>query len=145
MIFRLRPPPEGGTGLRGPSRRGGSEKFLDIPVPCGNVGTPGVDPIGEEPEIVHILGNVKIEQLERFVGVFSTAGAEARGRHGNRGTQLFRVAGEEDRVVVLFEWESEEAFEAFKNDSSVKETMRSSGTVGPPEFTVLKKVGEFPS
>ncbi len=41
-------------------------------------------------------------------------------------------------------WESEEAFEAFRNDPSVKETMRSSGTVGPPEFTVLKKVGEFP-
>ncbi len=47
--------------------------------------------------------------------------------------------------MVLFEWESEEAFEAFRNDPSVKETMRSSGTVGPPKFTVLKKVGEFPS
>jgi heme-degrading monooxygenase HmoA len=55
------------------------------------------------------------------------------------------VAGEDDRVVVLFEWESEEAFEAFRNDPSVRETMKSSGTVGPPEFTVLKKVGEFPS
>jgi heme-degrading monooxygenase HmoA len=96
-------------------------------------------------QIVHILGNVRIEQLERFIGVFSTAGAEARGRHGNRGTQLFRVAGEDDRVVVLFEWESEEAFEAFRNDPSVRETMKSSGTVGPPEFTVLKKLGEFPS
>jgi heme-degrading monooxygenase HmoA len=105
----------------------------------------GVDAIGKEPEIVHVLGNVRIEQLERFVGVFATAGAEARGRHGNRGTQLFRVAGEEGRVVVLFEWESEEAFEAFRNDPSVKETMRSSGTVGPPEFTFLEKVGEFPS
>jgi heme-degrading monooxygenase HmoA len=65
-------------------------------------------------------------------------------RHG-RGRQLFKVAGEEDRVVVLFEWESEEAFEAFRNDPVVKETMRSSGTVGPPEFAVLKKMGEFPS
>ena len=95
--------------------------------------------------MVHILGNVRIEQLERFSGVLSTAGAEARGRHGNRGAQLFRVDGEEGRVVVLFEWESEEAFEAFRSDPSVRETMKSSGTVGPPEFTVLKKVGEFPS
>lgn len=106
---------------------------------------PGVDLIGKEVEIVHIRGKVKIEQLERFIGVFSTAGAEARGRHGNRGTQLFRLTGEEDRMMALFEWESEEAFEAFRNDTSVKETMRSSGTAGPPEFTVLKKVGEFPS
>ena len=77
--------------------------------------------------------------------MFATVGAEARGRHGNRDAQLFRVVGEEDRVMVLFEWESEEAFEAFRKDPSVRETMRSSGTVGPPEFTVLKKVGEFPS
>jgi heme-degrading monooxygenase HmoA len=47
--------------------------------------------------------------------------------------------------VVLFEWESGEAFEAFRNDPSVKETMRASGTVGPPEFTVLRKVEGFPS
>lgn len=51
---------------------------------------PGGDPIGGEPEIVHILGNVEVEQLERSIGVFSTAGAEARGRHGNRGAQLCR-------------------------------------------------------
>ena len=44
-------------------------------------------------------------------------------------------------MVVLFEWEGEEAFEAFRNDPSVKETMGSSGTVGPPEFTFLEKVG----
>lgn len=95
--------------------------------------------------MIHVLGNVKIERLERFVGVFATAGAEARGRHGNRGTQLFKVAGEDDRVMVLFEWESEEAFEGFRNDASVRETMRSSGAVGPPEFTILEKIGEFPS
>lgn len=95
--------------------------------------------------MIHVLGNVEIEDLQRFVGVFSTAGAEARGRHGNRGTQLYRVEGEGNRVVVLFEWESAEAFEGFLNDPTVRETMRSSGTVGPPEFTLLHKVGEFPS
>ncbi len=100
--------------------------------------------MGKETKIIHILGNVKIEQLERFIGVFATAGAQARGRHGNRGTQLFRVAGEDDRVMVLFEWKSEEAFEGFRNDPSVRETMRSSGTVGAPEFTILEKMGEFP-
>ena len=77
--------------------------------------------------------------------MFATAGAQARGRHGCRGAQLFKVAGEDGRVVVLLEWESEEAFEAFRNDPAVRETMKSSGTVGPPEVTMLKKVGEFPS
>ena len=48
-------------------------------------------------------------------------------------------------MVVLLEWESREAFEGFSNDPRVRETMSSSGTVGPPEFTFLEKVGEFPS
>ena len=66
-------------------------------------------------------------------------GAEARGRHGNRPRSLFQVVGEDDRVMVHFEWESEEAFEAFRNDPAVKETMKSSGTVGSPKFTMLNK------
>jgi heme-degrading monooxygenase HmoA len=73
--------------------------------------------------------------------VLSTAGVEVKGRHGNRGAELFKVAKKDDRVVVLFEWESEEAF---KNGSSVRETMKASETVGPPEFTILKKIGESP-
>ena len=95
--------------------------------------------------MIHVLGKVSIEDLDKFVGVFSTRGAEVRGQHGNQGTQLFRVAEEDGKVVVLFEWESREAFEGFSNDPQVRETMRSSGTLGPPEFTFLEKVGEFPS
>ncbi len=47
-------------------------------------------------------------------------------------------------MVVLFEWESKEAFEGFSNDPRIKETMQSSGTL-PPEFTFLEKIGEFPA
>lgn len=95
--------------------------------------------------MVHILGEVAIEDLEQFVGVFSTRGARMRGKHGNHRTELFKVSEEEGKVVVLFEWESREAFEGFSNDPLVKETMSSSGTVGPPKFTFLEKVGEFPA
>ncbi|MGI8858884.1 MAG: hypothetical protein ACR2HO_01835 [Rubrobacteraceae bacterium] len=48
-------------------------------------------------------------------------------------------------MVALFGWESKEAFEVFSNDPRVRETMRSSGTLGPPEVTLLEKVGEFPA
>lgn len=73
--------------------------------------------------MVHILGRVSIEDLEKFVGVFSTRGAEMRGKHGNHRTQFFKVAEEDGKMVVLFEWESREAFEGFSNDPRVKETM----------------------
>ena len=95
--------------------------------------------------MVHILGEVAIENLEQFVGAFSTRGAKTREKHGNHRTQLFKVAEEEGKVIVLFDWESRGAFEGFSNDPRVRETMSSSGTVGPPESTFLEKVGEFPS
>jgi hypothetical protein len=55
------------------------------------------------------------------------------------------VAQEDERMVVLLESENEEAFDAVRNDPSVREMMRSNGTVGAPEFTVLRKIEEFPS
>lgn len=91
------------------------------------------------------VGKVSIQDLPQFISGFSTRGAEARRKHGSHGSQLFRVSEEDSRVVVLFEWESKEAFESFLNDPLVKETMKSSGTIGPPEFTLLKKLGMFPS
>lgn len=59
--------------------KGCSEKFRGIPVSCDSIASAGVDTIEKEPEIVHVLGKVRIEQLEKFVGVLATAGAEARG------------------------------------------------------------------
>jgi len=50
-----------------------------------------------------------------------------------------------DEVVVLFDWESRDAFQAFLSDPKVKETMKSSGTMAPPEFTYLEKVANFPT
>ncbi len=94
--------------------------------------------------MIHILANVAIEELTKFIGVFATAGAAARRRHGSVSSQVFRVAGEEGRMLVLFAWESREAFEGFLADPTVRATMQSSGTIGRPEFTFLEKVVEIP-
>ena len=94
--------------------------------------------------MIHLLATVSIEDLPKFLGVFSTQGAEMRRKHGSRASQVFRVPGEDNRVLILFTWESREAFEGFRNDPAVKETMKASGTVGAPEFTFLEKVGDFP-
>ena len=95
--------------------------------------------------MVHILARVAIEDLPHFISVFSTRGAAMRRQHGSRSSQVFKVSAEENRLVILFEWESREAFEGFLNDPVVKETMKSSGTTAPPEFTFLEKVAEFPA
>ena len=97
-------------------------------------------------------GSAEIEQLERFARVLSTAGAEARGptaTGARRGTQPFKAAEEDDRVILffgwkIFGWKGEEAFEAFGNDPPVRDTMKSGGTERLPEFTVPKKIAELP-
>lgn len=94
--------------------------------------------------MIHILAKVSIEDLPKFIGIFSTQGAQMRRKHGSRKSQLFTVPEQSNQVMVLFEWDSKEAFEGFLSDPLVKETMQSSGTVGRPEFTILEKLAEFP-
>ena len=95
--------------------------------------------------MVHILASVKIEELQKFIGVFSTAGASARRKHGSSHCQVFSVPGNPNEMRLLFEWDSREAFEGFLYDADVKETMKSSGTRGRPEFVFLDKLVELPS
>lgn len=95
--------------------------------------------------MVYVLGKVSIEELPTFVSVFATRGAAKRGEHGCRGSQVFRAADDENTVYVLLQWDSREAFDAFRADPSVPETMKSGGMIGPPEFTFLEKVAEFPT
>lgn len=95
--------------------------------------------------MIYILTDIAVEDLPKFISVFSTRGAKARGQHGNLHTQLYKFRDEENRLIALFQWESREAFEGFRNDPMVKETMKSSGITRPPEFTFLEKIAEFPS
>ncbi|MDQ4122554.1 MAG: antibiotic biosynthesis monooxygenase [Acidobacteriota bacterium] len=93
--------------------------------------------------MINILADVAIEDFDKFIGAFSTRGFDARKAHGSIGSQVFKIAGEENRVIVLFEWESLAAFEGFLSNPKVKETMKSSGTTRPPVFTYLEKAAEF--
>ncbi|MGD9601420.1 MAG: antibiotic biosynthesis monooxygenase [Gammaproteobacteria bacterium] len=94
--------------------------------------------------MVTILGRVRIEDLPAFISVFATRGQAMRRQHGSRSAQLFKVDQTPDEVVVVFDWSSREDFERFTTDPAVRETMKSSGTRGAPEFTVLERVATFP-
>jgi heme-degrading monooxygenase HmoA len=95
--------------------------------------------------MIQVMGKVKIQDLATFVSIFATQGAVMRKKFGSQSGHLYRVIGQHDQVIVLFDWESQESFQNFVNDPSVKETMKLSGTLGPPEFTFLEKVADFPS
>ena len=52
-----------------------------------------------------LLATTQIEDLDRFLEVFSTAGAEKRKQHGSKGALVFRDPSEDDRVWVVFDWD----------------------------------------
>ena len=49
-----------------------------------------------------MLATTKVDDVDRFLKVFSTKGAEKRKQHGSKGCTVFRDPAEADRVWVIF-------------------------------------------
>jgi quinol monooxygenase YgiN len=90
-----------------------------------------------------ILAEVRIEELDRFLQVFSTAGQEKRAGHGSLGAEVLAATEESDRVFVLIDWTDRAAFEAFLADPDVPPTMARGGTKGRPIFTPIARQGRL--
>ena len=54
-----------------------------------------------------ILATTTVENLDQFVKIYGTAGAEKRKLHGSKGSTVFRDPNEEDRVWAIFDWDLE--------------------------------------
>jgi hypothetical protein len=83
-----------------------------------------------------ILATTKVEDIDRFLDVFSTKGADKRGEHGSKGSTVFRDPTEEDRVWALFDWD-EEGWAAFVSDPDVPPILKEAGHVGKPQAARL--------
>ena len=52
-----------------------------------------------------LLATTTVEDVDRFLQVFGTKGAEKRGLHGSKGSTVFSDPSETNRVWVLFDWD----------------------------------------
>jgi quinol monooxygenase YgiN len=87
-------------------------------------------------EIIMILATTTVEDVERFLEVFGTKGADKRAEHGSKGATVFRDPAEENRVWVLFEW-NEEGWANFASDPGVPPIMKEAGHIGRPQLASL--------
>jgi len=87
-----------------------------------------------------ILATTKVEDVDRFLGIFSTKGAEKRGQHGSKGSTVFRDPVEENRVWVLFDWDAE-GWQKFVSDPDVPAILQEAGHIGRPQAAEL--VGQY--
>ena len=70
-----------------------------------------------------LLATTQVEDLDRFMDIFSTQGAEKRKQHGSKGATVFRDPSEEDRVWVIFDWD-EQGWQSFVSDPEVPPIMQ---------------------
>ena len=83
-----------------------------------------------------ILATTLVEDVDRFLDVFSTKGAEKRAAHGSKGANVFRDPTEENRVWALFDWD-EDGWTSFVSDPEVPPILKEAGHVGKPQSAPL--------
>ena len=79
-----------------------------------------------------LLATTTVEEVDRFLEVFGTKGAEKRSAHGSKGSTVFRDPTEENRVWVLFDWD-EAGWAAFVSDPTVAPVLKEAGHLTKPE------------
>ena len=54
---------------------------------------------------IMFLATTTVEDVDRFLEVFGTKGADKRAAHGSKGSTVFRDPSEANRVWALFDWD----------------------------------------
>ena len=80
-----------------------------------------------------ILATTKVKDLDHFLEVFGTKGADKRGSHGSKGATVYRDPIEEDRVWAIFDWD-EDGWTAFATDPETPGIMQEAGHLGRPSL-----------
>jgi hypothetical protein len=84
-----------------------------------------------------LLATTKVADVDRFIHIFSTKGADKRRLHGCKGSTVFRDPGEADRVWVIFDWDAE-GWKNFVSDPEVPAILQEAGHVGKPQAAMLQ-------
>jgi hypothetical protein len=87
-------------------------------------------------EIIMILATTTVEDVDRFLKVFGTTGADKRAVHGSKGATVFRDPAEDNRMWVLFEWD-EQGWASFVSDPEVPPILKEAGHLGKPQTASL--------
>lgn len=84
-----------------------------------------------------LLATTKVADVDRFIRIFSTKGADKRRLHGSKGSIVFRDPSEADRVWVVFDWDAE-GWKNFVSDPEVPAILQEAGHVGKPQAALLQ-------
>ena len=83
-----------------------------------------------------ILATTMVEDVNRFLEVFGTKGADKRALHGSKGATVFRDPTEANRVWALFDWD-EQGWADYVSDPDVPAILQAAGHIGKPQAATL--------
>ena len=83
-----------------------------------------------------LLATTQVENFDRFLEIFSNAGADKRRQHGSKGALIFRDPNEADRAWVIFDWDAE-GWQSFVSDPEVPPIMKDAGHKSKPQAAEL--------
>jgi hypothetical protein len=79
-----------------------------------------------------LLATTTVQDVDQFLKVFGTTGADKRAIHGSKGSLVFRDPSEANRVWALFEWD-EQGWASFVSDPEVPPILKEAGHLTKPE------------
>lgn len=83
-----------------------------------------------------LLATTTVEDVERFLRVFSGPGAVKRKQHGCKGSTVFRDPNQPDRLWVIFDWDSA-GWQRFVSDPEVPPILKEAGHKSKPQAAEL--------
>lgn len=83
-----------------------------------------------------LLATTKVEDVDHFLKIFSTKGAEKRKQHGCKGSTVYRDPNEDNRVWAIFDWD-EQGWKSFVTDPDVPPILKEAGHIGKPQMATL--------
>jgi len=86
------------------------------------------------------LATTTVEDVDRWVKIYSTISADKRALHGSKGSTVYADPREEGRVWVLFDWDAE-GWQSFVSDPEVPPILKEAGHTSKP--MVCELVGTF--
>ena len=87
-----------------------------------------------------LLATTRVEDVDRFIEIFSTSAAEKRKKHGSKGVSVFRDPFESDRVWAIFDWD-EQGWQSFVSDPDIRPILASAGV--KEKLQAAELVGSF--
>lgn len=83
-----------------------------------------------------LLATTRVEDVDRWLEIFSTTSLEKRRHHGSKGSTVFRDPNEDDRVWAIFDWDAE-GWQNFVSDPEVPAILQEAGHKGKPQAAEL--------